>query len=301
MICEGLLNPQSSLGLGCGFAPSNHRCCKGAQSAAQFYCKISDPQKTGNGSLSTSPLSSSLPFRPVAALSSSLKFFRFGREEDSWKSSQIGFQENGDVERVSLVGVCSSDDEVVRFMDDSQGLKSVDIKNLISLAVEGVSGGGADARLGMIRSAEHMSRPLVHNFARLSSFWKKENVNREASPRSESETSAGIIESCQFIPPSCGCRSGGTCCSESGSNAATVQVTPHSEIARNKEYFARFLYRVPSAERERITQMAYLSNLAYRIPTIEVRFSFVTPCCTAPSMWSLERTWSQLRIPHVPY
>lgn len=280
VLCEGLINAQFSHGFGCGYSPWKHRDCTGAVESVQFYGKISDAQKTGHSSkLSPSPLSFSLPFKPVAALSSSLKFF--SREEDSRKSSQIGFQENGDANREGSVS--SGDEEV---MDDSQPFKSVDISNLISLAVEGASGGSADARLGVIRSAEHMSRPLVHNFARLSSFWKKENVNREASKRSETETATGLIESCQFIPPSCGCRSCGACCSESGLNAASLQVTPHSEIARNKEYFARFLYRVPSAERERITQMAYLSNLAYRIPTIEVRSIIRNPRCSAPSMWS---------------
>lgn len=264
-LCEGLRNAQSCHGFGCGHLPSKHRDCR------KFYCKISDPQKIGHSFLS--PLSLSLPFKPVAALSSSIKFLRFSREEESRKSSQIGFQEHGVASREG-----SGDEEVGR--SSTEDAQSVDMSSLISIAVEGASGGGA----GMIRSAEHMSRPLVHNFAKLSYFWKKENVDREASKRCETETPTGLIESCQFLPPACGCHSCGACCtSESGSNAASMQVTPHSLIARDKEYFARFLYRVPSAERERITQMALLSNLAYRIPTIEVRFPIRN---AAPLMWS---------------
>lgn len=161
------------------------------------------------------------------------------------------------------------EDDVDSSMDDSQ---SVDMSGFISLAVEEASGG---SRIGMFRSAKHLSRPLIHNFAKLSSFWKKENVIHEASKISEAETAEDLSESRQFIPPSfrrhsCAC---GDCCSESELNDASMQVTPHSQIARNKEYFSRFLFRVMSAERERITLMALLSNLAYRIPTIEVRFS----------------------------
>lgn len=259
-LCEGLTNPQSCHGFSRTHSLSKHRDFRFVPAyGRKFYCKISDSQKIGHISLSSGPLSLSLPFKPVAALTSSLKFLRFTRE-DSRKSSQIGFQENGDANH-GLEG--SGDEEIDSSMDDSQ---SVDMSSFISLAVEGASGG---SRIGMIRSAEHLSRPLVHKFAKLSSFWKKENVNHEASKISEVETAEDLSESSEFVPPSFGRDSCGACCSESGLNDASLQVTPHSQIARNKEYFARFLYRVTSAERERITQMALLSNLAYRIPTIE--------------------------------
>jgi len=276
-LCEGLLNPQSCHGFVCGHSPSKHRDYHSVSAyGRKFYSKISDPQKIGHSSLSPSLLSLSLPFKPVAALSSSLKFLRFSLEEDSRKSSQIGFQENGGANPEG-----SGDEAVDSPMDDSQ---SVDMSSLISIAVEGASG---ESGLGMIRSAENISRPFVHNFAKLSSFWKRENVDLETSKSCEAESPTGLIESCQFIPPSFGYQSCGACCSESGLNAASMQVTPHSQIARNKEYFARFLYRVPSVERERITQMALLSNLAYRIPTIEVRSSIRNSHCSAPSMLSL--------------
>ncbi|KAG0612910.1 hypothetical protein M758_6G061700 [Ceratodon purpureus] len=279
-LCKVSCSPHSCGGLGCGNSLS--QCRDRVYSCARtvrFYSKLSDPQKIGHGALPPSPLSLPLSFKPVAALSSSLRFFRFGREDGS-NSLQVGFQANGDHDnQVSLEAgkepPSSSDEEVESTCMEASALKSVDMSNILSMAVAEAesSGDGADARVEVLRSAEQMSRPLIQNFAKLSSFWRKENSDREASKDSKSSKTDSTtipIESCQFIPPSCGCQScGSACCSESGFDAANMHVTPHSEIARNKEYFGTFLCRVPSTERKRIAQMAHLSNLAYRIPTIE--------------------------------
>ena len=164
---EGFVNPQSCHGFSWRHSPLKHRDCGFVPAYGQkFYCKISDSQKIGNISSSLSPLSLSFPIEPVAALLSSLNFLRFTRE-DNRNSSQIGFQENGDGNR-SVEGL--GDEEVHGSMDDSQ---SVDMSSLVSLAVEEASGG---SRIGMIRSAEHSSRPLVHKFVKLSSFWKRETL-----------------------------------------------------------------------------------------------------------------------------
>jgi hypothetical protein len=274
----------------------------------KVHSKLSDPQDIGRSSLPPNPLSLPLLSKPVAALSSSLKFFRFSRE-DGRKSSEVTFQKNGGhANQISVEGTelaASGDEEVDTCMEAS---KSVDMSNLLSIAVaEAESRGEAadDARVEVMRSAEQMSRPLIRNFAKLSSFWKKENSDPESSKSSETDSTSTTrspipIESCQFIPPSCGCQSCEACCSESGLNGANLQVTPHSEIARNKEYFGTFLYPVPSAERKRITRMAHLSNLAYRIPTIQVRSVFVfgpipfcCPCCSTP-MCKLLNLYSQM-------
>lgn len=249
-LCARIINAQSCHGFGCGHTPSKHQnFLLITRFSRKIHFKIADPQNIGHRFLS---LSSS--FKPVAALTLSLKFLRFSRaESDSRKSSQIGFQENGDVNRGGS--------------GDVEDVQSVDMSNLIGVNADGASEGN----VGMIRSVEHMSRPLIHNFAKLSSFWKKENVDRETLKPAETESATSLIECCQFIPPSYGCHTcGARCTSESEINAASTQVTPHTKIARDKEYFSRFLYRVPSSERKRITEMALLSNLAYRIPTIEV-------------------------------
>ena len=281
-LCKAYYKSHFCRGSGCGDLTLKYRgraCTGTAQSVLpewrKFHSKLSDPQKIGQSSLPPSPLSLPLPFKPVAALSSSLKFFRFSGE-DSRKSSQVGFQENGDAIHVNLEGTgsaASSDEELdTNTCMDSSALKSVDMSNLLSLAVAEAesSGEDADARVEMMRSAHRLSRPLIQNFAKLSSFWRKD---KSKGSKTDTATRSSIsIETCQFIPPSCGCQSCGASCSESGLNAANLQVMPHSEVARNKDYFGTFLYRVPSAERKRITQMALLSNLAYRIPSIEVCF-----------------------------
>lgn len=294
--CKTLHNPQSCRDLGCGHlkviaghSPSQIPCRSraGLQSGAKsvppsgnkLHSNFLDnhAQKIAPSASSQNRLRLSLSFQPVVAFSSSLKFFRFGGDEESREPSQvlrsIDFQEHVDATKIFLEDTQGSaenvDGEFEYLVNGSEPLQSVDnMANLMDLAAE-ASGEGADTCMEMVKPVEHMSRPLIQNFVKLRSFWKRENFDREALKSAETSTTATQIESCQFIPSNCGCQRCGACCSESAIDPGNVAVTPHTEIARNKEYFAKFLYRVPSAERKRITQMAHISNLAYRIPTIE--------------------------------
>lgn len=232
-----------------------------------------------------------LPLSLSASAFPSLKFIRFSRENDE-PSRQNGSDSLSALEMVrgvqadsdwipldscetsSFSGIAESD-------GGSECSKSVDNSNRMSLErVELASEGDGDT-CATISASDGVSKPWIRNLIRLKIFWNKDN-NLPVEPSRNSTTTTDKIspvESCQFIPPFCGhgsCGSAGVTSGQSSDTSATsIEITPHLSIAQNKEYFSKFLHSVSSSERKRVTQMAYLSNLAYRVATIEVRSSMI--------------------------
>lgn len=227
----------------------------------------------------------------ASAFPSPLKFIRFNRENDE-PSRPNGSDSLSALEMVRGVQTGSGwipldSCETSSFGDsaESEGdfecSKSVDNSNRMNLErVELAIEEDGDTCATMSPS-DGVAKPWMRNLITLKIFWNKENNTPIEPPRNSTTTTDKIspVESCQFIPPSCGCGSCGSAGvnsgQSSGTSAPSIEITPHLSIAQNKEYFSTFLHKVSSSERKRVTQMAYLSNLAYRVATIEVRSSIL--------------------------
>ena len=319
MLGRSVLNFPSRYGVGCmrvkavaeGKTPAGQE--RPSVSGSEDWSLSIPPSKKFNRELSNSSnpegqkgrqsffrTSLPLPLSLSASAFPSLKFIRFSRENDKL-SRQNGSEALSPLEMVRGVEAgsdwipldnceTSSFGDIAESDGDSECSKSVDNSNRMSLErVELASEGDGDT-CATISPSDGVSKPWIRNLIRLKIFWNKEN-NPPVEPSRNSTTTTDKIspvESCQFIPPLCGCGSSGSAGVTSGqssdTSATSIESTPHLSIAQNKEYFSKFLHSVSSSERKRVTQMAYLSNLAYRVATIEVRSSLIKLLFYSPEL-----------------
>ena len=162
---------------------------------------------------------------------------------------------------------------------------------------------GAIGSEELAKAEAEIAKSWLHNFMRIRSLWNIRQFNtntkvpRKQTPNSVKQSGAAVLEqegaekteegrgsSDSVVGEDVG-ESMGCVCEECSVDAEDDKTAPaeeekeiaHIKIVHNRESFSKFLQSVPMAELKTVSHLAFLSNLAYVIPTIKVSFYFLLP------------------------
>jgi hypothetical protein len=175
------------------------------------------------------------------------------------------------------------------------GIKPLGSDDTVAEAVPGAMGSEE-----LAKAEAEIAKSWLHNFMRIRSLWNLRQFNpktkapRKQTPNSGKQSGAALLEvegventeenrgtldSAVDVGETMGCVCEECSVDTEDDNATApveeeVKEIAHIKIAHNRESFSKFLQSVPMEELKTVSHLSFLSNLAYVIPTIKVRFIF---------------------------